>query len=64
MIGRGVEIRKGAVVKNCVILGHSIIDKDVHLECQVVDKWAKITNVKELIASPENPGYVKRDDVL
>ena len=64
VIGRGVEIRKGAVVKNCVILGHSIIDKDVHLECQVVDKWAKITNVKELIASPENPGYVKRDDVL
>ena len=64
VIGRGVEIRKGAVVKNCVVLGHSIIDKDVHLECQVVDKWARITNVKELIATPENPGYVKRDDVL
>ena len=64
VIGRGVEIRKGAVVKNCVILGHSIIDKNVHVENQVVDKWARITNVKELIAEPEHPGYVKRDDVL
>ena len=64
VIGRGVEIRKGAVVKNCVVLGHSIIDKNVHLENQVVDKWAKITHVKELIATPDNPGYVKRDDVL
>ncbi len=64
VIGRGVEIRKGAVVRNCVILGHSIIDKGVHLENQVVDKWARITRVKELIATPENPGYVRRDDVL
>ena len=64
VIGRGVEIRKGAVVKNCVILGHSIIEEGIHLEYQVVDKWARIANIKELIATPDNPGYIRRDDVI
>lgn len=64
VIGRGVEIREGALVKNCVVLGHSVIDKDVHIENQVIDKWAQIRHVKELIADPEKPGYVNRDDIL
>ena len=64
VIGRGVEIRKGAVVKNCVILGHSIIDKGVYLENQIVDKWAKVSHVKELIGEASAPGYVRRNDVL
>lgn len=64
IIGRGVEIRKGAVVKDCIILGHSIIDKDVHLERQVVDKWAQVSKTKELISTGEKPGYVRREDIL
>ena len=64
VIGRGVQIRKDAIVKNCVILGHATIDEGVHLENQVVDKWAVVKHVKELIADPENPGYVNRDDIL
>ncbi|WP_130837902.1 glucose-1-phosphate adenylyltransferase subunit GlgD [Lachnoclostridium sp. Marseille-P6806] len=64
VIGRGVTIRKGAVVRNCMILGHTIIDCDVHLEYQVIDKWAKIVHMKEIVASGERPGYIHRDDVL
>lgn len=64
VIGRGVTIKKGAVVKNCLILGHTEIDKNVHLEYQVVDKWAKIVHLKEIIATPDKPGYIKRDDVI
>ncbi|MCR5101716.1 MAG: glucose-1-phosphate adenylyltransferase subunit GlgD [Butyrivibrio sp.] len=64
IIGRGVVIKKGAFIKDCVIMGHTVIDKDVHLENQVVDKWAKIKNVKEIISTPDQPGYVKREDVL
>ena len=64
VIGRGAEIRKGAVVKNCVILGHTVIGEGVHLENQVVDKWAQILHVKEIIADPERPGYIRRDDIL
>ncbi len=64
IIGRGVEIRKGASVKNCVILGHAKIGEGAKLEHQVVDKWAKIINVKKLIATADNPGYVRRGDTL
>ncbi len=64
IIGRGVEIGKGAVVKNCIILGHSIIGEGVHLENQVVDKWAEVRHVKEIIASPDDPGYIRRDDII
>ena len=64
IIGRGVEIRKGAVVKNCVVLGHTIIGQGVYLENQVVDKWAQVIHAKEIIATPEHPGYVNRDDIL
>lgn len=64
VVGRGVVIKKGAVVKNCLILGHSVIGEGVHLENQIVDKWAKILNVKELKADPNCPGYIRRSDVL
>ena len=64
VIGRGVEIRKGASVKNCVILGHAVIGEGVKLEGQVVDKWAKVLNIKKIIAPLDNPGYVMRGDTL
>ncbi|MBR2122297.1 MAG: glucose-1-phosphate adenylyltransferase subunit GlgD [Lachnospiraceae bacterium] len=64
VIGRGVIICKGAVVKNCIILGHCKIGDGIRLENQVIDKWAKIQNVDQLIADPDRPGYIRRDDVI
>ena len=64
VIGRGVTIRKGAVVRDCVILGHTTIDEGVHLEAQVVDKWARIKHTREIIATTDHPGYIHRDDVI
>lgn len=64
IIGRGVEIQKGALIENCLILGHSKIGEGVHLKNQIVDKWAQIINAKEIVADSEYPGYIKRDDVL
>ncbi len=64
VIGRGCQIKKGAVVRNSVILANTIIGKDVHIENQVVDKWAQVIHAKEIIADPERPGYVKRDDIV
>ena len=64
VIGRGCQIKKGAVVKNSVILANTVICEDVHLENQVVDKWAKITRGREIIADPQHPGYIRRDDIL
>lgn len=64
IIGRGCVIKKGAVIKNSVILPTSVIGENVHLENQVVDKHAKLTHVKELISDPDKPGYVRRGDTL
>ena len=64
VIGRDVRIEEGAVVKNCVVLGHTTIKKNVHLTCQVVDKWAQVIHAGEITATPDAPGYIRRDDVI
>ena len=64
VIGRGVRIQKGAVVKNSVILAYTTIGKDVVIENQVVDKWANIIHAKEVISDADRPGYIRRDDTL
>ncbi len=64
ILGRDVQVKKGAVVKNCVILGHTVVGEGVHLENQVMDKWAMVLHAKEIVAPPENPGYIRRNDVV
>lgn len=64
IIGRGCTIKKGAVVKNSILLAATTIGEGVHVENQVVDKWAQIVHAKEVIGTPEQPGYVRRDDTL
>ena len=64
IIGRGCVIKKGAVVRNSIILPGAVVGEDVHAENLVVDKHAKLIHVKEVVAETEHPGYVKRGDVL
>ena len=64
VIGRGCVIKKDAVVKNSVLLPGSSVGAGVHVENYVVDKDAKLIRGKEIVAAPENPGYIKRGDVL
>lgn len=62
VIGRGCTIKKGAVVKDSIILPAAMIGEDVHIENVVVDKKAKVSRMKELVADSNNPMYVKRND--
>ncbi len=64
IIGRGCKINKDAVVKNCVVLAYAVIGEGVHVENQVIDKWAKIIHTKEVISEDGVIGYVQRDDTL
>nr|WP_317284032.1 glucose-1-phosphate adenylyltransferase subunit GlgD [uncultured Sellimonas sp.] len=64
VIGRGCVIKKGAVIKNSVILPGSFISSDVHIENYVVDKKAKIMHVADLTAPANDPGYIKRGDTI
>ena len=64
IIGRGCVIKKGAVVKNSVILPDVLVGEGAHIENIVADKHAQITHVKEIIAEPGSPGYIQRDDKI
>ena len=64
VVGRAVHIGKGAVVRNSVILDHAKIGDGVTLDSQIVDKYAQIIRTKEIIATPQQPGYVHRADRL
>lgn len=64
VIGRGCVIKKGAVVKNSIVLSGAVIGAGAHVENQVVDKRAKVIHAKEIIAAPEKPGYIRREDTL
>lgn len=64
VIGRGCTIKKDAVVKNSVLLPGALIGEGVLVENQVVDKGAKLIHVKEVVARPDKPGYIRREDTL
>ena len=64
VVGRGVTIGKDCVLKNCVISSDVVIADGTHLENLIVDKHASVLHTKEIVADPENPGYVKRGDMI
>lgn len=64
IIGRGCIIKKGAVLKNCVVLPNVTIGTDVHAENLIIDKYAKLIHGKEVVCTPEHPGYVRRNDTI
>ncbi len=64
VIGRGCVIHKGAVIRNSVIMADVVVGEDVHLENVVVDKHARITHVKEVVAETGDPAYIRRGDSI
>ncbi|MDO5440150.1 MAG: glucose-1-phosphate adenylyltransferase subunit GlgD [Erysipelotrichaceae bacterium] len=62
VIGRNVVIKKGAVIKDSIILPNATINKDVHLDKCVVDRYAIVTHAKDLHGEDNNPLYVARRD--
>ena len=64
VIGRGCVIKKGAIVRNSVVLAEVTVGEGVHVENEVVDKWAKLVHKKEIVSPAEQPGYIRRNDIL
>lgn len=64
IIGRGVTIGKGAVIKNCIIFSGSKIAADAHLENVIMDKKASVEKHKELKGDMTTPLYIKEGDVV
>lgn len=62
VISRNVTVRKGAIVKDSIILPGSYIGEDAKLDHVIVDKYAIVHHVKSLKGTDEEPVYVKRRD--
>ncbi len=64
VLGRSVVIKKGAVIKNSILLQGAYIGEDAYLENVIVDKEAIVQTVKKLTGTKEEPVYVKRRDKI
>ncbi len=57
---RGVRIKKGAKVKNCVLMQDTVVEADAEVEYVVTDKNVEITAGKKLSGTDTFPVYVKK----
>lgn len=58
---RGVTVRPGAVVKNCIVMQDSVIQRDAQIENVILDKQVSIQESARLISSPTYPLVVPKD---
>ena len=58
---RGVRVKKGAVVKNCVLMQDTVIEPNAELDCVVTDKNVKITAGKKLAGTDTFPVFVAKN---
>ena len=61
---RGVKVKKGAVLKNCIILQQSEILANCHLENVITDKLVLINEGKTLIGTKDFPIVVPKEKVI
>ena len=55
MLFRGVKVKKGAVVKNCVLMQDTVVEPGAELDCVVTDKNVRITAEKKLSGTKSFP---------
>ncbi len=64
VISGNVVVKKGAVVKNCVLMQSDIINEDANLEYVVLDKEVEITAGRKLIGQESYPLPVAKGTVI
>ena len=64
IIGRGVVIKEGCVIRNSVISSGSYIGPDTGIEFAVVDKEARVEHVSNIKGTLEDPLYIMRGDIV
>lgn len=62
VLGRGVTVGKGSVIRNAVLLPLSKYAENTEIEYAVVDKRAEIVHVKQIKGQPDKIIYIKRRD--
>ncbi len=64
IISRGVHIRKGAVVKNSIVMQNSVVEENCELENVIVDKECTLRADKRLVGHPEHPFILPKRTLL
>ncbi len=64
VLSRGVKVKKGAVIKNSIIMQDSVIDENVELSHVVFDKEVYITKGRKLIGQESYPLAISKGTVI
>mgnify|MGYP002069669741 CR=1 FL=1 len=62
IIFRDVTIEEGAIVKHCIIMQGTVVEKNANLAYAIIDKDATITANRTLIGAPVNPIIVQKGE--
>lgn len=61
---RGVKVKKGAKVKNCVLMQDTVVDENANLEYVITDKDVKISKGKSLTGTDTFQVYVAKKQTV
>ncbi len=61
---RGCQVKKGAVVNNCVLMQDTVVEPNVELEYVVTDKNVNITAGKKLTGTDTFPVFVAKNHTV
>ncbi|WIF96110.1 glucose-1-phosphate adenylyltransferase subunit GlgD [Caminicella sporogenes] len=64
IIGRGVHIEKGAVVKSSIIMQKCVIEQGAYIRNAIIDKYVYITKNNLLSGDRKNPLMIKKGSIL
>lgn len=62
IISRNVVIEEGAIVKNSIVFTDTKIGKNVRISDAIIDKYARVREVKDIAGTEIDPLYVKQGD--
>lgn len=57
---RGVKIKKGAVVKNCILMQETVVGENASLQYIISDKDVKISDGRSLVGQQSYPVYIRK----
>jgi len=61
---RGVKVKKGAVIRNSIVMQETIIDEDVSIENVILDKEVHVTKGKQLKGEKDYPMVVSKGAII
>ncbi|MDO4566598.1 MAG: glucose-1-phosphate adenylyltransferase subunit GlgD [Oscillospiraceae bacterium] len=64
LLFRGVYVGEGAVLKNCIVMQDTVIEKDSRIEYAITDKDVKIGESRSIIGHSNYPLYIKKWTVI